>query len=132
MLLTVKQVAEKLNLSEYTIRFYTDQGLVPTVQRDHLNRRLFDQASLNWLQGCHYLRQSGLSVAKVKQYVDLCLQGSQTIPQRSALIQQQYLKTQEQLVETKRRLQYLEHKKEIYAQSLKNPQQDQLNPKTWA
>ena len=51
MYLTIKATAQNINLTQYTISFYTDKGLVPSVQRGANNQRLFDQESLNWLQG---------------------------------------------------------------------------------
>jgi len=95
MYLTIKETAKKLNLTEHTIRFYTDKGLVPSVQRGANNQRLFDQESLNWLQGSHYLRQTGMSIADVKNYVDLCLKGNQTVPERYQLIKEQQVKAKQ-------------------------------------
>lgn len=31
---TVKEVSKQLGLTQHTIRYYTDKGLVPNVQRD--------------------------------------------------------------------------------------------------
>jgi len=33
---TVKEVAKLLDLTEHTVRYYTDKGLVPSVQRDKI------------------------------------------------------------------------------------------------
>lgn len=33
---TVKDVAKLLDLTEHTVRFYTDKGLVPSLQRDKI------------------------------------------------------------------------------------------------
>lgn len=131
-MLSVKEVAEKLAISEHTIRYYTDQGLVPTVQRGPNNQRLFDQTSLDWLQGCHFLRLTGMSIADVKHYVDLCLEGETTIPERYQLIQKQKAKAQQQLEDTQERLKFLNHKEKIYGQLLSQKEhKDPLNPKTW-
>ncbi|WP_270334534.1 MerR family transcriptional regulator [Ligilactobacillus acidipiscis] len=131
MLLTIKETAKKLNLTEYTIRFYTDKGLVPSVQRGANNQRLFDQESLNWLQGSHYLRQTGMSIANVKNYVDLCLEGNQTVPERYQLIQQQQIKAKQQLKEDQEKLAFLEGKAKLYENILNEPNKDILNPGTW-
>jgi DNA-binding transcriptional MerR regulator len=40
---TVKEVAQKTNLTVHTIRFYTDKGLIPNVQRNKNNARLFEE-----------------------------------------------------------------------------------------
>ncbi|EPZ40685.1 MerR family DNA-binding transcriptional regulator [Alicyclobacillus acidoterrestris] len=47
---TVKKVTKMLDLTEHTVRYYTDKGLVPSVQRDINNNRLFDDESLIGLQ----------------------------------------------------------------------------------
>ncbi len=54
---TVKEVAKLLDLTEHTVRYYTDKGLVPSLQRDKNNNRLFDQQSINWLRGAKHLKQ---------------------------------------------------------------------------
>ncbi|WP_411680099.1 MerR family DNA-binding transcriptional regulator [Clostridium thailandense] len=33
-------VAEKLNISQYTLRYYEREGLIPSVQRDNNGRRV--------------------------------------------------------------------------------------------
>lgn len=76
---TVKEVSKLLDLTEHTVRFYTDKGLVPSVQRDKNNNRLFDKESISWLIGVKYLKQCGMSVEDIKSYVDLCLEGRSTI-----------------------------------------------------
>ncbi len=48
--LTIKDVADRTGLSAHTIRYYCDQGLVPSVQRDSNNQRLFNEDCLGWLE----------------------------------------------------------------------------------
>ncbi|UQS84381.1 MerR family transcriptional regulator [Bombilactobacillus thymidiniphilus] len=127
----MKEAATQLNMSEHTIRYYTDQGLVPSVQRDKNNHRIFDQSALNWLQGCHNLRLTGMSIENVKHYVDLCLQGKKTIPERYQLIEVQYQHAQQQLKDAQNRIRFLERKKQLYEAELNSDSADVLNPDTW-
>ena len=83
---TVKDVAQKTNLTEHTIRFYTDKGLVPNIQRDKYNNRLFDEESLNWLIRVKYLKDCGMSIKDIKHFVDLYLEGNSSIPLRYEII----------------------------------------------
>ena len=46
-MLTVKEVSKKFNISEYTLRYYTDENLIPSIKRDKNNIRVFDEESLN-------------------------------------------------------------------------------------
>ena len=50
MIYTLKQFAEMFNTTEHTIRYYTDINLLPC-QRDKGNRRIFNEESVNWMQG---------------------------------------------------------------------------------
>ena len=50
MIYTLKQFAEMFNTPEHTIRYYTDINLLPC-QRDKGNRRIFNEESVNWMQG---------------------------------------------------------------------------------
>ena len=86
---TVKEISKLLNMSEHTVRYYTDMGLVPTLKRDKNGNRLFDENSKNWLIGIKNLRGSGMSIKAVKDYVDLCLQGESTLEKRYEIIIEQ-------------------------------------------
>ncbi|MBW1605247.1 MerR family transcriptional regulator [Lactobacillus sp. Sy-1] len=128
---SVKEAAEKLGMSQHTVRYYTDQGLVPSLQRDQHNNRQFSQNALDWLTACHYLRQTGMSVKAVKHYVDLCLQGHQTIQERYQLITAQQAIAQQQLITAQKRLAFLNAKEKIYHEEMQGEQNDPMNPNTW-
>ena len=42
MYYTIKQMAKMFDVTEYTLRFYTDEGLLPC-ERDGGNRRVFNE-----------------------------------------------------------------------------------------
>ncbi|MGN0407799.1 MAG: MerR family transcriptional regulator, partial [Bacteroides sp.] len=72
MYYTIKQFAEMFHTTEHTIRYYTDIGLLPC-QRDGSNRRVFNEDSVNWMQGITCLKGCGASIEDVKEYCRLCL-----------------------------------------------------------
>ena len=128
---TVKEVSKLLDLTEHTVRFYTDKGLVPSVQRDKNNNRLFDQESINWLIGVKYLKQVGMSVEDIKSYVDLCLEGNRTIQERYEIILKQKEIAQAQLEEAKRTVKYMEEKATHYLEIINGLIPDDTNPGDW-
>jgi DNA-binding transcriptional MerR regulator len=128
---TVKEVSKLLDLTEHTVRFYTDKGLVPNLQRDKNNIRLFDEESLNWLTGVKYLKQCGMSVEDIKTYVDLCLEGGSTIQERYEIILKQKEIAQKQLEEAKRTVKYMEEKANHYEEVIKGAIPDDTNPGKW-
>lgn len=124
---SVKQAAEILHLTEHTIRYYTDQGLVPHMKRDKNNNRIFDEASLKWLECAKHLRKCGMSVADIKTYVNLCLEGDSTTQERYDIFMKQKHIAQVQLEEAKERATYIEEKTEAYLDILQGVDSDDIN-----
>lgn len=99
---TVKEVSEILNLSEHTIRYYTDQGIVE-VKRDQKNRRLFDEQAIDWLRGARFLKRLGISIEDIKQFHALCKQdGDKTIHARLGILLKQQTQALEELEHAKK------------------------------
>lgn len=128
---TVKEAAQITGLTEHAVRFYTDKGLVPSIQRNENNIRLFDSESINWLYGVKCLKQSGMPIEVIKMYVDLCLEGDSTIPQRSAIMMEHKEAALAQLEEAKRRVAHLEEKTALYQAILEHRISDTTNPINW-
>ncbi|MEK3901802.1 MerR family transcriptional regulator [Paenibacillus sp. FSL R7-0179] len=128
---TVKEAAAITELTEHAVRFYTDKGLVPSIQRDKNNIRVFDDESVNWLYGIKCLKQTGLPIESIKTYVDLCLEGDSTIPQRFAMMMEYREAALIQLEEAKQRVAHLEEKALQYQAILEQRIPDLTNPGNW-
>lgn len=128
---TVKEVSELLDLTEHTIRYYTDKGLVPSVIRDKNNIRLFNEESINWLKGIKYLKGTGMSIESMKEYVDLCLKGESTIQERYQIILDQKEIAERQLKEAKERVEYLQNKAAHYLEIVNHTIVDDTIPGKW-
>lgn len=119
-------------MTEHTVRYYTDMGLVPTLKRDKNGNRIFDENSKNWLIGIKNLRGSGMSIKAVKDYVNLCLEGESTLEMRYKIIIEQKKKLEEQLKEMNERYEYIQYKENWYLDIMNNNIQDNSNPGTWS
>ncbi|TPR22246.1 MerR family transcriptional regulator [Apilactobacillus timberlakei] len=127
----IKNVAKIVGLNENTIRYYSDNGLIPNIKRDKNNHRIFDEEAINWLIGDKRMREAGMSINDLKEYVDLCLKGKSTIKKRYQIIQNLKSQAQNQLKEAQQRVDYLSKKSDIYEKGIINNSQDILNPKKW-
>lgn len=125
---TVKEVSKLLGLTDHTVRYYTDKGLIPSVQRDKNNNRLFGEKAVNWLIGVKYLKQCGMSVEDIKIYVDLCLVGTSTIHQRYEIILKQKEIAKKQLEEAIKMVEYMEEKSNHYLDIINGSTPDDTNP----
>lgn len=125
---TLKQACQILNLTEHTIRYYTDIGIVE-VKRDKNNHRLFDEQALDWLKGTKYLRELGMSIQDIKLFHELCKKESnQAIQERLDILIKQKEKAEEELEAAKQRLQFLNHKIEKEKRILNHLIDDNQNP----
>lgn len=86
MMYTMMQVCKEADLTYQTLKFYCNEGLIPNVQRDKNNRRIFDERSLKWIKDLVCLKKCGMSIQEMKEYLNLCLQGASTIPQRKEML----------------------------------------------
>lgn len=64
---TIKQMAKMFGVTEHTLRYYTDLELLPC-ERDSGNRRMFNEESVNWMQGIKCLKGCGASIEDIKEY----------------------------------------------------------------
>lgn len=128
---TVKEVSEILEMTEHTVRFYTDKGLVPSLKRDKNNNRIFDEKSIHWLKGAQNLRGCGMTIEAIKEYVDLCLQGDSTIIERYEIILKQKEIMDAKLIDITQKAEYLSNKANNYEDIINHLVPDTSNPDKW-
>ena len=75
---TIKDVAEKMDVSEHTLRFWSKSGFFPFVKRDKNNIRMFSEDDLAWVRIVKCLRSVGTENKAIKRYIDLCIQAQNT------------------------------------------------------
>ncbi|ACD23050.1 MerR family transcriptional regulator [Clostridium botulinum] len=83
---TIKEVAEKYNLSVHTLRYYEKEGLLPFIERNKQGNRIFSDKDLEWLNIICCLKNTNMPIAKIKEYVDLCIEGPETICKREDML----------------------------------------------
>ncbi len=115
---TVKQVADLYNVSVHTIRFYDNAGLFPDVARGENGERLFTKEQLDWLNIVMCLRKTGLPIAGIRHYIELCERGDCTLEERYHIILEQKERAKAELEECKAKLDVLEHKEKWYQEML--------------
>jgi DNA-binding transcriptional MerR regulator len=128
MTYTVQQVAQKMGLTAYTVRFYHDHGLLPFVKRDENNTRIFDDVDLEWLHLITCLRQTGMPLDNIKHYFDLVQEGSDTVPERYQIMLEQQKRTLDEIAELNRHLATINVKVAHYADVLINHKSDSFVP----
>lgn len=85
---TMKQACEATGMNYEALKFYCNEGLVPNVKRDKINRRIFDEHDIAWIKSLSCLKKCGMSLAEMKRYLTLCLEGKPTIPERQIMLEE--------------------------------------------
>lgn len=85
---TIKQVSEKTGLSIYALRYYDKEGLLPLIKRSKSGIRKFSDNDIEWLGLICCLKNSGMSIEKIKEFMNLCLKGNETVETRREILLQ--------------------------------------------
>ena len=83
---SIKDVSQKYNLSTYTLRYYEREGLLRTVQRNENNKRFYTDIDLGWIEMICCMRATGMSISYIKNYIDLCVKGNDTLSDRRKIM----------------------------------------------
>jgi DNA-binding transcriptional MerR regulator len=131
MMYSMHEITEKLGMTVYTVRHYTDSGLVPDVKRDKNGNRIFDDEVLNWLKAAQFLRGCGLTVREVRHYFDLCLEGPATVKERYQILQEAQKHNAQELAALKQRQEIVTDRINHYQKILAGKTADDSNPQDW-
>lgn len=83
---SMKEACTLTNMTYENLKFYCNEGLVPNVKRDRRNYRVFDEHDVKGIQSLNCLKSCGMSIAEMKQYLALCMEGEGTIPERKVIL----------------------------------------------
>ena len=103
MTYTIGEMARLLNIAPSALRYYDKEGLLPFVKRSSGGIRIFDQQDYEWLQIIECLKKTGMQLKDIRRFIQLAMQGDETIEARLALFikQREVVKKQmEDLQET--------------------------------
>lgn len=107
--MTIKEVSEKYDISQDTLRYYERVGMIPPVTRTASGIRDYQEDDIKWVELAKCMRSAGLPVEIMIEYVKLTLEGYITIPARLQLLKEQkasLLKQKSKIDETLERLNY--------------------------
>lgn len=114
MMYSIGTVAKKTGISSYTLRYYDKAGLTPFVKRDAQGRRVFNDDDLDSLALIRCLKQTGMPLEDIRQFIGWCEDGDQTLTQRLAMFEEQRSAVQDQIQQALKNLQKVDHKIDTY------------------
>lgn len=111
---SMKQACEKTGLTYDTLKFYCNEGLVPNVKRDKNNYRIFDENDIEWINSLSCLKKCGMSIIEMKEYLELCLKGEKTIPERKDILDIKLKELEHKKQEIQDSIDYIHWKHKFY------------------
>ena len=113
-LYSMKQACEKTGLTYDTLKFYCNEGLVPNVKRDKNNYRVFDEKDIAWIGSLQCLKNCGMSIIEMKEYLDLCLKGESSIPDGQEILEVKLKELEHKKQELQESIDYIHWKQKFY------------------
>lgn len=111
---TMKETCEKTGLPYETLKFYCNKGLVPNVKRDGNNHRVFDDRDVAWINSLNCLKNCGMSISEMKEYIELCLIGESSIPERKLILEKKRKNLEIELKQIQDSINYINWKQGFY------------------
>lgn len=118
MYYTVSEIAKKVNISSYTLRFYDKEGLLPFVERSKGGIRMFKEDDFEFIYMIECLKKSGMSLKDIRTFINWCFQGDETISQRLDMFKEQQKKVEEEIEALKETLNVIKYKRWYYETAL--------------
>lgn len=87
--MTIKEVSEKYDISQDTLRYYERVGMIPPVTRTASGIRDYQAEDLGWVELAKCMRSAGLPVEAMIEYVRLVQEGDSTLATRLQLLTDQ-------------------------------------------
>ncbi len=108
--MTIKEVSEKYNISQDTLRYYERIGMIPEISRTPGGIRNYQESDLGWVELAICMRSAGLPIEALIEYVKLYQQGDATFAARLQLLQEQRENLEEQKTQLEKAINKLNYK----------------------
>lgn len=112
--MTIAEVSKMYELTADTLRYYERIGLIPPVTRNSSGNRDYTEDDCKWVQFIKCMRNAGLSIETLIEYVNLFQKNYDTSVERKALLLEQRRIIEGKIEELKNTLSYLDVKIEGY------------------
>ena len=122
---SIGQVAEKFGMPISTLRYYDKQGLFPNMERAYGIRK-FSEQEIEALRVIECLKKAGMEIRDIKQFMDWCVEGPSTYPQRKAMFEDRKAHMEAEIAHMNRALDMLKFKCWYYEQAIKDGSEDRL------
>ncbi len=116
---SIGQVAQKTGLSTHTLRYYEKEGLLPFVKKSGSGLSIFSDSDLGWLAMIECLKETGMPLKGIKQYIDWFIEGDSTLQNRLDMFRAQKTHIEEQIAQLQKHMEKINYKIKLYEEAVK-------------
>lgn len=116
---TIGQVAKLTGLSISTIRYYDKEGLLNGINRKS-GIRSFNDKDLNTIRVIECLKNSGMLIKEIRDFMKLCEEGDSSLNERYNFFLDQEKKVQDQIKSLNQTLKLIKFKQWYYLKAISN------------
>lgn len=114
---TIGQVAKLTGLSISTIRYYDKEGLLNVINRKY-GIRSFNDKDLNTIRIIECLKNSGMLIKEIRDFMKLCEEGDSSLNERYNFFLDQEKKVQDQIKSLNQTLKLIKFKQWYYLKAI--------------
>ncbi len=107
---TIGEVAEKTGLSAHTLRYYEKVGVLNSIGRSANGIREFSDNDIELLKIVNCLKETGISINEIKNYIELCSQGKNSIEERKKIFEERKKHIEQEIENLNRHLETVKYK----------------------
>ena len=122
---TTGQVSQMFNIPISTLRYYDKEGFFPNLKRSSGIRR-FGEQDIEALKVIECLKESGLELKDVKQFIKWATKGSSTYKNRKELFEKRKIAVEQEIKKLQKTLNILEYKCWYYDKAIKDGTEDKI------
>ena len=123
---TISEAAQKTGLPPSTIRFYDKEGLLPNIKRKN-GIRVFEDMDLRLMGLLTCLKNTGMPIKRIRDYVELTSKGDDTLRERYEIIKAQRQFVLDQIEQLQYYLEELDFKDWYYNKALAAGSESAIN-----
>ena len=123
---TISEAAQKTGLPPSTIRFYDKEGLLPNIKRKN-GIRVFEDMDLRLMGLLTCLKNTGMPIKRIRDYVELTSKGDETLQERYEIIKAQRQFVLDQIEQLQYYLEELDFKDWYYNKALAAGSESAIN-----
>lgn len=120
----ISEVSKQYDISADTLRYYERVGLIPSVNRTESGIRDYNKIDVEWVEFIKCMRDAGLTIEVLTEYVELVLQGDETNAARKQILIDQREELIRKMEEMQKTLDVLNYKIEVYENALSEKEKE--------